>query len=75
MAHGNLEREDTYEGAAEGPLPDLAGLPGVARVTQEAPEDLDAVYYDTDGLALLGSGRTLRRRTGGPARGRLCAEG
>ncbi|MDI5969028.1 CYTH and CHAD domain-containing protein [Streptomyces sp. SL13] len=65
MAHKNLEREETYEGAATGPVPDLGGLPGVARVTAVPAEELDTVYYDTDGLALLASGCTLRRRSGG----------
>ncbi|MFQ3560220.1 CYTH domain-containing protein [Streptomyces gramineus] len=31
----------------------------------QGTEELDAVYYDTDDLRLIGASATLRRRTGG----------
>ncbi|PWI42854.1 CYTH and CHAD domain-containing protein [Streptomyces sp. ICBB 8177] len=65
MAQTHTEREGKFEGLGDGPLPALDGLPGVARVAPGEPEELDALYYDTPGLALLGAGSTLRRRTGG----------
>jgi CHAD domain-containing protein len=60
-----LEQERKFDGATGAGLPALDGLPGVADVATGAPEDLDAVYYDTDDLRLLAHGVTLRRRTGG----------
>ncbi|WP_405578445.1 CHAD domain-containing protein [Streptomyces sp. NBC_01190] len=47
----------------------LRRLPGVSRVREERPEDLDAVYYDTADLRLLAHGITLRRRRGGADEG------
>lgn len=44
---------------------DLTGLPGVARVCNLDPVELDAVYFDAPGLPLAARGITLRRRTGG----------
>ncbi|WP_144670072.1 CYTH and CHAD domain-containing protein [Arthrobacter sp. U41] len=60
-----LEVERKYDVGEGDELPVLESLPGVDRV--EAPEDesLDAVYFDTAGLALASRGITLRRRTGG----------
>ncbi|MEW2517965.1 CYTH and CHAD domain-containing protein [Actinacidiphila alni] len=63
------ETERKYE-AAGGPgsrpvPPDLEGLPGVAGTRRPDPDRLDAVYYDTAGLALAAHRTTLRRRTGG----------
>ena len=43
----------------------MIGVPGVAAVSQQDPEILDAVYYDTGDLRLVRAGVTLRRRTGG----------
>ena len=43
----------------------MIGVPGVAAVTRQDPEILDAVYYDTADLRLIRAGVTLRRRTGG----------
>src|SRR5208337_1011316 len=43
----------------------MIGVAGVAAVTQQDPEILDAVYYDTGDLRLIRAGVTLRRRTGG----------
>lgn len=47
------------------PLPPLDGVPGVAEVRPLDEQVLDARYWDTDDLALLRVGATLRRRTGG----------
>ncbi|WP_328939968.1 CYTH and CHAD domain-containing protein [Streptomyces tauricus] len=46
-------------------LPELERVDGVAEVVDRGPEELDAVYYDTDDLRLSGSSAVLRRRTGG----------
>jgi CHAD domain-containing protein len=43
----------------------MTGTAGVATVTQQGERLLDAVYYDTADLRLIGAGITLRRRTGG----------
>lgn len=43
----------------------MTGTVGVAAVSQQAEQLLDAVYYDTADLRLIGAGLTLRRRTGG----------
>jgi CHAD domain-containing protein len=43
----------------------MAGTAGVAAVSQQADQLLDAVYYDTADLRLIGAGITLRRRAGG----------
>lgn len=46
-------------------LPDLSGLPGVARVDPGEAQLLEAVYLDSPDLRLTRSGTSLRRRTGG----------
>ncbi|WP_109209234.1 MULTISPECIES: CYTH domain-containing protein [Microbacterium] len=51
------------------PLPDWSTLPGVARVGEPEPRDLDAQYFDTDDLSLAHAGYAVRRRTGGPDEG------
>jgi len=43
----------------------MTGTAGVAAVSQQGELLLDAVYYDTADLRLIGAGITLRRRTGG----------
>ena len=43
----------------------MTGTAGVAAVSQQGEQFLDAVYYDTADLRLIGAGITLRRRTGG----------
>ena len=43
----------------------MTGTAGVAAVSQQGEQLLDAVYYDTADLRLIGAGITLRRRTGG----------
>jgi len=43
----------------------MTGTAGVAAVSRQDEQLLDAVYYDTADLRLIGAGITLRRRTGG----------
>ena len=50
-------------------LPDLSGLPGVASVTDDETQELEAVYLDSEDLRLARHGTTFRRRTGGPDAG------
>jgi CHAD domain-containing protein len=59
------EREAKFEGTGHFDPQELRRLPAVARVREEAPEELDAIYYDTADLRLLTHGVTLRRRSGG----------
>jgi len=47
----------------------IAGTAGVAAVSPQAEQLLDAVYYDTADLRLTGVGITLRERTGGDGAG------
>lgn len=60
-----LEVERKYDVGESDELPSLASLPGVERVGPPEDEALDAVYFDTAGLALASRRITLRRRTGG----------
>jgi CHAD domain-containing protein len=60
-----LEVERKYDVGEDDKLPVLESLPGVDRVGPPEDETLDAVYFDTAGLALASRGITLRRRTGG----------
>ena len=60
-----LEVERKYDVGEDDELPVLESLPGVDRVGPPEDEALDAVYFDTAGLALASRGITLRRRTGG----------
>jgi CHAD domain-containing protein len=59
------EEEVKLDAEPEFVLPDLAGLPGVARVVSGGTEVLEAVYVDSADLRLTRGGTTLRRRTGG----------
>ncbi|MCL3859628.1 CYTH and CHAD domain-containing protein [Actinotalea sp. K2] len=69
MVHDEIEREIKLEAPADAvPVPDLSGLPGVADVRTES-HHLVATYFDTADLALVATGATLRRRTGGPDEG------
>jgi len=43
----------------------MTGTAGIAAVSRQGKQLLDAVYYDTADLRLIGAGITLRRRTGG----------
>ncbi|WP_329299643.1 CYTH and CHAD domain-containing protein [Streptomyces sp. NBC_00659] len=68
MADTKREIERKYEGpAADGgtEMPDLSGVPGVARVVDKGVAELDATYYDTPDQRLAAASLTLRRRTGG----------
>lgn len=69
MPSGSREVETTYDVAPDAVLPDLAGLPGVARISEPVLHELDATYYDVPGLRLAAAGITLRRRTGGDDEG------
>jgi CHAD domain-containing protein len=63
MAKRVQETERKYDGGAGTGHPDFVGLAPGARATGTV--DLEAVYYDTAGLALAAHKVTLRRRTGG----------
>jgi CHAD domain-containing protein len=64
-----IEVEHKYSPSESDALPPLASIPGVDRVGQPANEQLDAVYFDTEALALAAQRITLRRRSGGPDAG------
>ncbi|AKT51084.1 CYTH and CHAD domain-containing protein [Arsenicicoccus sp. oral taxon 190] len=61
--HQEIERKYAVDAGAV--LPSLVTLPGVDDVSRRGPDELDAVYLDTDDLALARARITLRRRTGG----------
>ena len=65
----SIEVERKYDVSGSTGLPDLASLPGVARVAQPELRSLDAVYFDTADLVLARRAVALRRRTGGPDEG------
>jgi CHAD domain-containing protein len=67
MTHREIER--SYTPPAEGELPDLTQLPGVARIVGPDVAELRATYFDTADLALTRAGVSLRRREGGPDEG------
>jgi CHAD domain-containing protein len=60
-----LEVERKYEAGEGFAVPDLATIPGVARVTDPEEQALTATYFDTTDHRLSGFGITLRRRVGG----------
>lgn len=64
-----LEVERKYDVDEAAGVPELHGLPGVARVEQPVEHDLEAVYFDSADLVLAANGVTLRRRTGGDDEG------
>ncbi len=64
MTTTSAEIERKFEVTADTRLPDLSELVGVANVRSSTFE-LNATYFDTDALALLGARITLRRREGG----------
>jgi inorganic triphosphatase YgiF len=68
-ASRSVEIELKFDVDDETPLPDWSALPGVASVSDPEPRDLDAVYLDSDDLALAHAGYAVRRRTGGPDEG------
>ncbi|RLV08715.1 metal-binding protein [Streptomyces griseocarneus] len=65
MADTVREIERKYEADGRHELPDLSRVAGVASVVAQPPQELDAVYYDTEDRRLAAAGITLRRRTGG----------
>ena len=65
MTSRQLEVERKYEVGTGVAVPDLTRLPKVTAVEPVLRSTLDAVYSDTDDLALAAAGITLRRRTGG----------
>ncbi|MEU6064954.1 CYTH and CHAD domain-containing protein [Streptomyces sp. NPDC047082] len=68
MTHLKRETERKYEApSAEDAswLPDLTGVDGIVSVVGNGLDELDAVYYDTVDLRLVGGSASLRRRTGG----------
>ena len=65
----HLEVEETFEAPVGSDLPVLSGLPGVVAVTGPERVELEATYFDTAGLDLVGAGITLRRRVGGEDEG------
>ena len=56
---------DTGGTAALEAVKTMAGVAGVAGVSEQEEQFLDAIYYDTADLRLIGGGITLRRRSGG----------
>ncbi|MEG9493104.1 MAG: adenylate cyclase, partial [Microbacterium aurum] len=58
----SLEIERKYDVDADTPLPDWSGMPGVARIGEPEPRELDARYLDTADGHLAGSLTALRRR-------------
>ncbi len=60
-----VEVERKYSPSESAALPRLDSFQGVDSVGQPAHEQLDAVYFDTEGLALAAQRITLRRRSGG----------
>ncbi len=64
-----LEIERKYDAAVGHTPPDLSVIEGVASVDAVERRVLDAVYFDTDDLALAHRQVALRRRRGGPDAG------
>ncbi len=60
-----VEVERKYSPSESAILPRLDSFQGVDSVGQSVHEQLDAVYFDTEGLALAAQRITLRRRSGG----------
>ena len=65
MTRDHHEVERAYQVGPDDVLPPLDALPGVASTSEPDVALLVATYVDTADLALLRSGVTLRRRTGG----------
>ncbi|WP_295786252.1 CYTH domain-containing protein [uncultured Microbacterium sp.] len=65
----SVEVEKKYDVDADTPLPDWSTLPGVVRIGDAEPRDLDARYVDTPDSALARAGVAVRRRRGGPDEG------
>lgn len=70
MATVVREMERKYDPAAAGKaaldaVKAMTGVAGIATVSQQDEQVLDAIYFDTADLRLIRAGITLRRRTGG----------
>ncbi|MBT9606004.1 CYTH domain-containing protein [Microbacterium sp.] len=65
----SVEIESKYDVDDGTPVPDWSGIPGIARVGDAEPRDLDARYVDTVDGALARVGVAVRRRQGGPDEG------
>lgn len=63
--HSQSEIERKYDVEEGAEVPDLSAVDGIATVDIREPVDLEAVYYDTDGLDLAVRRIVVRRRTGG----------
>ena len=68
MTH-SVEIELKFDVDESTPLPDWSSVPGIASVGEPELRELDAVYFDSDDLALAHAGYAVRRRTGGPDEG------
>ncbi|WP_091559783.1 CYTH and CHAD domain-containing protein [Arthrobacter sp. ok362] len=64
-----IEVEHKYSPSESDALPRLGSIQGVDRVGPPVNQQLDAVYFDTESLALAARRITLRRRSGGPDAG------
>jgi inorganic triphosphatase YgiF len=62
-----IERKFDVDESTE--FPTFAGLPGVESVAEPVEFELDAIYFDTEDLALARAQIALRRRTGGEDQG------
>jgi CHAD domain-containing protein len=60
-----LESEHKYDADVDLVLPDLAGIEGVAHVSEPREQLLEATYFDTPDHRLAAVGVSVRRRTGG----------
>ncbi len=69
MALSISETELKYDAPGGIPLPRFERLAEVARTERPGTEELEAEYYDTADLRLIGAGITLRRRRGGHDQG------
>lgn len=65
----SVEVEAKYDVDDDTPLPDWSALPGVTRIGEPEPRDLDARYLDTPTAELARAGVAVRRRLGGPDAG------
>lgn len=65
----SIEIERKFDVDPGTPVPGWTTVPGVAAVSPGEQRHLDALYLDTDDLALARAGVALRRRTGGPDEG------
>lgn len=63
--HSQTEIERKYDVDEGAQVPDLRSVDGIDSVDIREPVDLEAVYYDTEGLDLAERRIVVRRRTGG----------